>query len=57
MVASKPPATLVPGAFAVNGIVFGVARNRRTQQNPVLGIVGFPAWLAGIGWRGPETGF
>jgi hypothetical protein len=56
-VATVLPATFPPGLFAVNEIVLGVARRMPTQQNPVLGSVGFPDGITGVGWRGLEIGF
>lgn len=34
-VATEPPAMVLPGLFAVNGIVLGVARSRLITLNPV----------------------
>jgi hypothetical protein len=56
-VATEPPAMVLPGLFAVNAIVLGEARSRRTMLDTEFGT----AWLAdgktGVGWRGLTIGF
>ena len=49
-VATEPPAMVLPGLFAVNGIVLGVARSRLTVLNPTgTGSIG--SGKTGVGWR------
>ena len=50
-VATVLPAMVLPGLFAVNGTVLGVALNMLTLQNLVVGTDWLADGITGVGWR------
>jgi hypothetical protein len=56
-VATEPPAMLLPGLFAVNGIVLGVARSKLTVLPTASGTGLKGSETTGVDWRVLTAGF